>query len=205
MRLTLDSNILARAVTSPRGPALRLLGIIRHFHKLVLSRFILDEVERVLLYPRLQARYHITASEAARFTANLAAVAEMVVPVIVPPLVLSDPADDPVLYTAADGKVDILCTLNIRHFNAPEVRRFCVAQGIRIMTDVEVLQGLSDHGRLPAMTARTDVGPAARLCHAPFQLIEEIEHKCDVEVTPSSSSHSSRAAGKKNGTLLSFA
>ena len=111
-----------------------------------MSRFILDEVERELLYPRLQARYHITASEAAHFTGNLAAVAEMVEPVIVRPLVLSDPADDPVLYTAADGKVEILCTLNIRHFNAPEVRSFCVAHGIRIMTDVEVLQELSEQG-----------------------------------------------------------
>jgi hypothetical protein len=49
-------------------------------HALVLSRFILDEVERVLLYPRLQARYRITASEAARFTASLADVAQMVSP-----------------------------------------------------------------------------------------------------------------------------
>ena len=97
MRFTLDSNILVRAVASPQGPALRLLDIILGAHTLVLSRFILDEVERALLYPRLQARYHITASEAARFTGNLAGVAHMVEPVIVRPLVLSDPADDPAL------------------------------------------------------------------------------------------------------------
>ena len=103
MRFTLDSNILVRAVASPQGPALRLLDIILGAHTLVPSRFILDEVERVLLYPRLQARYQITAREAARFTGNLADVAHMVEPVIVRPLVLSDPADDPVLYTAADG------------------------------------------------------------------------------------------------------
>jgi predicted nucleic acid-binding protein len=85
---------------------LRLLDIILGAHTLVLSRFILDEVERVLLYPRLQARYQVTASEAARFTQNLADVAHMVEPVIVRPLVLSDPADDPISYTAADGKAD---------------------------------------------------------------------------------------------------
>ena len=80
MRFTLDSNIIVRAVASPQGPALRLLDIILGAHTLVLSRFILDEVERVLLYPRLQARYQITASEAARFTASLADVAQMVSP-----------------------------------------------------------------------------------------------------------------------------
>ena len=97
MRVTLDSNIVVRAVISPQGPALRLLDIILSTHILVLSRFILDEVERVLLYPRLQARYRIMASEAARFTGKLADVAHMVEPLIVRPLVLSDPDDDAVL------------------------------------------------------------------------------------------------------------
>lgn len=113
---------------------------------LVLSRFILDEVERVLLYPRLQARYQITASEAARFTGNLADAAHMVEPLIVRPLVLSDPADDPVLYTAADGKADIPCTRNIRHFDAAEVQSFCATRNIRIMTDVDALRDLLKQG-----------------------------------------------------------
>jgi predicted nucleic acid-binding protein len=65
VNFTLDSNILVRAVASPQGPALRLLDIILGGHTLVLSRFILDEVERVLLYPRLQARFQVTASESA--------------------------------------------------------------------------------------------------------------------------------------------
>ena len=147
MRFTLDSNVLVRAVASPRGPALRLLDIILGGHTLVLSRFILDEAERVLLYPRLQARYQITASEAARFTGNLADVAHIVEPVIVRPLVLSDPADDPVLYTAADGKADVLCTRNIKHFETPEVQKFCAARGIRVMTDLDVLRDLLERGQ----------------------------------------------------------
>src|ERR1700684_13378 len=80
-----------------------------------------------------------------RFTGNLADVADMVEPVIVRPLVLSDPADDPVLYTAADGKADVLCTRNIRHFDVAEVRSFCAVDGIRVMTDLDVLQDLSEH------------------------------------------------------------
>ena len=93
-----------------------------------------------------RARYQITASEAARFTGNLADVAHMVEPVIVRPLVLSDPADDPVLYTAADGKADVLCTRNIRHFDVAEVQSFCAARGIRVMTDLDVLRELLEHG-----------------------------------------------------------
>src|SRR5258708_24517097 len=103
VRFTLDSNILVWGATSPGGPALRLLDIILSGHTLVLSRFILDEVERVLLYPRIQARYRITEGEAARFAGSLAEASHLIEPVITRPVVLSDPADDPVLYTAADG------------------------------------------------------------------------------------------------------
>jgi hypothetical protein len=83
---------------------LRLLDIVLDSHALVLSRFILDEVERILLYPRIQARYRITASEAALHR-NLADAAHPVEPIIIKPAILSDPADAPVLYAAADGEV----------------------------------------------------------------------------------------------------
>ena len=118
---------------------MRLLDIILDAHTLVLSRFILDEVERVLLYPRIQARYHVTVSEAARFTAGLARVAEMVEPAIIRPIVLSDPDDDAVLYTAADGRADVLCTRNVRHFASSTVKDFCAERRIRVLTDLEVL------------------------------------------------------------------
>jgi hypothetical protein len=58
--------------------------------------------------------------------------------------VLSDPADDPVLYAAADGKADVLCTRNIRDFDADEVRPFCASRGIRILTDLDIPRDLLD-------------------------------------------------------------
>lgn len=142
MRFTFDSNILVRAVTSPGGPALRLLDLVLDAYTLVLSQFILDEVERVLLYPRIQSRYQITLEEATRFTASLAAVSHLVEPAIIEPVVLSDPDDDGVLYTAADGGADILCTRNTRHFSSAAVTTFCERHGIRVMTDLEVLKEL---------------------------------------------------------------
>jgi putative PIN family toxin of toxin-antitoxin system len=142
VRFTLDTNILVRAVISPGDPALRLLDIVLYAHTLVLSRFILDEVGRVLLYPRIQARYRVTVSEAASFTSRLARVAEMVEPAIIRPIVVSDPDDDAVLYTAADGRADVLCTRNVRHFASSEVKSFCADRSIRVMTDLEILSEL---------------------------------------------------------------
>jgi predicted nucleic acid-binding protein len=127
---------------SPLGPAFRVLDAVLGAHTLVLSRFILDEVQRVLLYPRIQSRYRITADEIVRFTGNLAEIAHLVEPVIVKPLAELDPDDDPVLYTAAEGEADILCTRNIRHFRSPAVERFCDEHGIRVMTDVDAIREL---------------------------------------------------------------
>jgi hypothetical protein len=72
--------------------------------------------------------------------ARIDAAAHMVEPSGIRPAVSSDPADDPILYTAADGKADILCTLNTRHFADPETREFCRKHGIRVMADVEALR-----------------------------------------------------------------
>src|SRR5258707_9886643 len=120
------------------------MDIILGDNVFVLSCYILDEVERVLIFPRIQARSRITASEAARFTGNLADAAHVVEPIIVKPINLSDPADDPVLYTAADGAADVLCTRNTRHFSTSAVQAFCVEHGIRVMTDLEILRELFD-------------------------------------------------------------
>jgi hypothetical protein len=57
------------------------------------------------------------------------------------PVVLADPADDPVVYTAISGGADVLCTLD-RHFYAPQVMSFCGKHGIEIMSDVDLLQSL---------------------------------------------------------------
>jgi hypothetical protein len=60
--------------------------------------------------------------------------------------VLSDPADDPVPYTAAAGAADILCTLNTRHFSSPAVGAFCEEHGIRVMTELDILRELFGRG-----------------------------------------------------------
>jgi predicted nucleic acid-binding protein len=121
---------------------MRLLETIRWEHALVLSEFIVDELKRVLQYPRIQARYNLTVIQAEAFAAQTAAAAWMVATPGMRPAVSSDPGDDPILYTAADGKADILCTLNTRHFTGPKVGAFCAHHGIRVMTDLEALREL---------------------------------------------------------------
>ena len=63
MRIVLDTNILVRAnpTVSPKGLARDLLlTVLSGSHVLILSPAILTEIQRVLHYPRVQARWPLT-------------------------------------------------------------------------------------------------------------------------------------------------
>ena len=62
------------------------------------------------------------------------------------PVVLADPNDDPVIYTAVAGRADVLCAMD-RDFYAPDVVTFCREQGIEIMNDIQLLQRLIPENR----------------------------------------------------------
>jgi putative PIN family toxin of toxin-antitoxin system len=145
MRITLDVNILVRAIISPDGPARRLLDLILYspLHTLVLSEEMLSELRRVLLYPRLQARRRLDDKTISQYVGILEEMAEIVEPELGMPIVLRDPDDDIVLYTAVAGKADVLCTLNSQDFSQANVIAFCEERGIRLMTDVKLLWLLS--------------------------------------------------------------
>jgi predicted nucleic acid-binding protein len=76
-----------------------------------------------------------------QYVTDLGDICTLVHPVVVEPVVLTDPDDDPVLYTALDGNAEVLCTLNT-DFYRPNVLAFCLANQIQVVTDVELLNTL---------------------------------------------------------------
>ena len=55
------------------------------------------------------------------------------------PVVLSDPQDDPVIYTAVAAGAGVLCTKD-RDFYAPSVIAFCQGEDIRVTDDIMLLE-----------------------------------------------------------------
>lgn len=142
MRIVADAGILVRSTAKATGPARELLlQIHQGSHTLVLSSFLLEQVRRVLAYPRIQALYNLTDREIEDHVRFLRDVGELVNPVVGPPVVRADPTDDPVVYAAIDGRADVLCAMD-RDFYAKEVVAFCRQRGIEIMNDVELLRKL---------------------------------------------------------------
>jgi putative PIN family toxin of toxin-antitoxin system len=140
MRILLDTNILVRAHPKARGSARSLLLTIAHSrdHTLILSPFLLEEVERVLAYPRLQGLWPLTPDDIRDYTQALDDVGEMVDLSPVFPAVLADPKDDPVVETAVLGRADVLCTLD-RDFYTPSVVEYLRRHSIQLINDVQLL------------------------------------------------------------------
>ena len=142
MRVVLDTNILVRAnpKVSPQGLARDLLlTIVSGPHVLVLSSAILVEVQRVLTYAHVQARWPLTAKAIEQYLVFLEASGVLAELPEVSPAVVSDPDDDPILQTAIVGHADILCTRD-EAFRHEVVERVCTAHGITILDDITLLQ-----------------------------------------------------------------
>ena len=139
MRVVLDTNVLARAHQRAQGPARRiLLHVISGADVLILSPYILGELERVLTYPSLLKRSGLTSNDIAEYLESLAVFSCLVTPEAVPGDVLRDATDAPILGTALAGKADVLCTRDADFFTE-KVQRFCAANGIQLLTDLEFI------------------------------------------------------------------
>lgn len=122
MRVVADTSILVRANVRAKGPVKELFRFLEvREPQLVLSDFLLDEVARVLAYPRIQALYGLSEDEIAEHVRHLRSVAEIVTPYHGPAVNTKDSNDDPVIYTALAGRADVPCTLD-QHFSH---RTFC--------------------------------------------------------------------------------
>lgn len=142
MRLVLDTNILARVASSPRGPAAELFDRIGAGHLLVTSPEMLAELERVLAYPRVRKLHHLGDEEIKQFVREIEAGSAVVrLPQKLPQVVKADPDDDVVVATAVIGAAHAICTRN-HHFYAEDVVAYLARWAIDVVDDLQLLKVL---------------------------------------------------------------
>ena len=103
-----------------------------------MSQTMFYELEEVLRYPHIKNLYGLTESQNRRFVEMLERVAEIVDPGPPMELPLADRDDWPVLRTAIEGNVAILCS-NDGGFHKEHVIEFCAQYDLRIMKPAELL------------------------------------------------------------------
>lgn len=116
MRVVLDANILVSALLTPGGEAEAIRRQVEDRFTLLVSDALFTELDRVLRYPRLQAKFpHLSDEKIAAYLASLRERGERV-SVTAQIDVASDPDDNHVLALAVDGRADYLVTRNTDHF-----------------------------------------------------------------------------------------
>lgn len=109
LRVVLDTNVLVSGLAYPASVPGRIVGAWRQGGlDVVLSRYILDELARVL--PRLNHRLNWQPEDFADLIEILAIEADVVEPQALAADAARDAADVPVLGTLLAGKVDYLIT-----------------------------------------------------------------------------------------------
>ena len=109
LRVVLDTNVLVSGIAYPASIPGRILGAWRQGAiEVVLSRYILDELARVL--PRLNHRLKWEPNDFIELIDILAIEAELVEPEALKSDVARDAADVPVLGTLIAAKADYLIT-----------------------------------------------------------------------------------------------
>lgn len=112
IRAVLDTNLLVSYLLTHRPPIAALIDehLAQEHFVLVTAATLLQELDRVLRYPRLQ-RYYSEASRT-RYVALIAALSELVeLPESVPPI-CRDPDDDWVIACAVVGKANCIVSGN---------------------------------------------------------------------------------------------
>ncbi len=139
MRVVLDTNVLTRAIASPRGPAGELFEQIAAAHTLLISSELLVELSAVLRYERVREMHKRTDPEIDELVESLKDGATTVhLPEPLPRIVPHDADDDMIVATAIAGKGNVICTRN-RHLFHESVLSFCRDHEIEVMDDLALL------------------------------------------------------------------
>ncbi len=108
MRAVLDTNVIVSAVIVPDGVPATILDFRALKFTLVTSVILLDELEGVLLRPRIAARTGWNDERRRLFLSELRLNAVVVEPKERLQIVAEDPADDRVLEAAVEGHADFI-------------------------------------------------------------------------------------------------
>ena len=110
MRIVMDTNLLVSAVISAGLPRLLLSGAKTGAFELCISETLLAELLDVLTRDKFLSRLAQAGLTPAGIVADIRKLAVLVTPVMVPPVVPTDPDDDHVLAAALTGNVNLIAS-----------------------------------------------------------------------------------------------
>jgi putative PIN family toxin of toxin-antitoxin system len=138
-RTVLDANQFVSAILSPEGPPAEVLNMWRDgVFELVVSPPIIEEIRRVLNYPRLSKLHKKSSKEIDQFLEELELLSILAPGKLFLSVVKNDPSDDKYIAAALEGEAQFIVTgdnhlLKIREYH-----------GVFIVTAREFLGALGE-------------------------------------------------------------
>jgi len=137
LKIVLDSNVFVSALINPRGKPAQILNyVFENKIRLFTSPSIIEELERVLSYPKLVKRHGLEKQELKKFVSDLLSILSLVEGKKAIEVIAEDPADNNYLSCVVDAKADFIVSGDIHLLNLREY------EGIQIITPAQFLEML---------------------------------------------------------------
>lgn len=137
IRVVVDTNVLVSGLISPEGFPAKIIDFWQERkYILVTSKAILQEMERVLNYPRISRKYQIGKEIIADYLRGFSVFAEVCRPTKRVFIIRNDPHDNKFIEAAVNGKADLIVSGDHHLLDLKEY------QGIKIFTAKEFLEEL---------------------------------------------------------------
>jgi len=134
-KIVLDTNVLVSALINPHGKPAQIINyVFANKIRLFTSPSIMEELERVLSYPKLMKRHGLNSEELKEFISDLLSIMSLIEEEKIIEVIMEDPSDDKYLSCAIDAKVDFIISGDIHLLNLGEY------EGIRIVTPAQFLE-----------------------------------------------------------------
>ncbi|OIP26976.1 MAG: putative toxin-antitoxin system toxin component, PIN family [Dehalococcoidia bacterium CG2_30_46_19] len=137
LKIVLDTNVFVSALINPRGKPAQILNYVFESKvRLFTSPSIIEELERVLSYPKLVKRHGLEKQELKKFVSDLLSILSLVEGKKAIEVIAEDPADNNYLSCVVDAKADFIVSGDIHLLNLREY------EGIQIITPAQFLEML---------------------------------------------------------------
>lgn len=106
-KVVLDTNNLVSSIINRKGASSKILDLFRKDRLTIFtSPFQLEELRRVLSYPRIAQKYHLTPAKIKKMVTIIKRLSSIVYPAQTPQIIKLDPDDNQILAIAQEAKVN---------------------------------------------------------------------------------------------------
>ena len=143
LKVVLDANIFVSALINPHGKPAQILDyVFENRIRLFISLPIVEELERVLSYPKLANRHRLEGEELKEFVSYLLSITSLVKEEPVIEAILDDPSDNKYLSCAINAKADFIVSGDVHLLNLGEYG------GTQIITPAQLLEIMKRERRI---------------------------------------------------------